>query len=173
MAVAIHHAREKRTIQHKDHVLMALMWSLDPALHRLFMWILRLCAPHRSNADRLLFFGKLPANAMLVLTFGTALVCARRASRITISNVALQLALFFLGLLVLLTDPEVGSATTIAAIVGATVLLAAVAALSALECAWRKQERRELTHKPTEAGSPVDAVPTDPELPVPGAGASS
>eukprot|EP00966_Prymnesium_polylepis_P270815 6256301-Prymnesium_polylepis.1 len=130
--VAVHHARHRRTVLHKDHALMALMWSLDPALHRLAMWCVRLGGAGPSS-NKLLRYAKLPANAALVIIFGTALVFARRVTCATALNVSLQLALFLLGFATLLLDVPAGSTLRLVAIAGAAATLAIVATLIALE----------------------------------------
>ena len=125
--------------RHKDHALMALMWSLDPALHRLSMWLARLCmlsSDPSPDPDSLLTYGKLPANALLVLIFGCMLVAARRATPVMVFNVGMQLALFTFGLASLLasaaTRSEPGPRVWATALVGGTVLALSVVALVAV-----------------------------------------
>ena len=38
--LSVYYARQRDLARHKDHALMALMWSLDPGVHRTVMWIM-------------------------------------------------------------------------------------------------------------------------------------
>lgn len=96
-AVGLGRAIQKRTKEHKDHMLMAIMWSLDPAVHRFAMWLIRWFANGHVDSDLLLTFGKLPANFILVTLFGTMLVRGQRVTCINVANVGMQFFLFVLG----------------------------------------------------------------------------
>lgn len=99
-AVGIARARQKRIPEHKDFMLMATMWTLDPALHRLSMWLVRVMAgPKRFlDPDVLATLGKLPANFLLVAIFGAMAVRGRRVNRITVPNISLEAFAFTFGL---------------------------------------------------------------------------
>lgn len=130
-------ARQKRFMEHKDHVLMALMWSLDPGFHRLAMWAAHLASGHLDPVS-LLEYAKLPANFTLVCLFGAMVVSGRRANCITVPNIGLQFVAFHLGALAVFTDASSGKAEAavwIATACGAVLLCAIVAAFSIAD--WR------------------------------------
>ena len=145
MILAVHHVRQRHTSEHKDHALMALMWSLDPAIHRFIMWLVRWAmAPAIPDARKLLMYGKLPANALLVLCFGLMAVGAKRLNAVMKVNIGLQFLLFFISLAMLLLDaaglgspPRPCAAVWGSAVAGAIVMLAATCAL------WQVAHRRE------------------------------
>lgn len=62
MILGVLRARQRRLAKHKDHMLMAVMFTLDPAIHRLVMWTIRLFASDSKSLDPmvLLIFGKMP-----------------------------------------------------------------------------------------------------------------
>ncbi len=50
--LSVYHARRRDLARHKDYALMALMWSLDPGVHRTIMWVLHgACADCWSEAS--------------------------------------------------------------------------------------------------------------------------
>ena len=63
-------AKTKDLARHKDHVVMMLFWTLDPGLHRLYMWLMRLfcdCwAPEHTHGLGIAI-AKLPANLTLIV----------------------------------------------------------------------------------------------------------
>jgi hypothetical protein len=137
------------------------MWSLDPALHRLFMWCIRIGLSSHSpglDPDKLLFYAKLPANALLVCSVGAALVVARRATPVTIFNVSLQFVLFIAGVVLLISNTGAGSTLGAIALSGTAVLLAIVIALTAIECSWRKRHQLKLFSAVEQPSAPQ---PTD------------
>eukprot|EP00928_Gymnodinium_smaydae_P091042 TRINITY_DN74741_c0_g1_i1.p1 TRINITY_DN74741_c0_g1~~TRINITY_DN74741_c0_g1_i1.p1 ORF type:complete len:349 (-),score=29.86 TRINITY_DN74741_c0_g1_i1:231-1256(-) len=91
MAVAVDHARQHRTAEHKDFMLMALMWTMDPAVQRAAMHLLRLCL-YRSDPATLLAVGKLCSNVFLTVVFGSAAIRARRENMCTVLNVGAEWA---------------------------------------------------------------------------------
>jgi hypothetical protein len=89
MAVAIAKARQHQTAEHKDFVLMAFMWTMDPAVQRAAMHLLRCCL-FRPDPLVLLTVGKLCGNVFLTLVFGGAAIAGRRENLTTVLNVAGQ-----------------------------------------------------------------------------------
>ena len=73
---------------HKDHMLMSLMWTADPAVHRFAMWVIRFVGsgfsfplsddPAVIDPTLLLLLGKMPANLFLFVTFGHLLTKTKR-----------------------------------------------------------------------------------------------
>mmetsp|Transcript_10676 Transcript_10676/g.24785 ORF Transcript_10676/g.24785 Transcript_10676/m.24785 type:complete len:335 (-) Transcript_10676:77-1081(-) len=154
--LAAYHIRRRRTAEHKDHALMALMWSLDPAFHRAVMWLIRWAmAPAVPDPTRLLIFGKLPVNALLVLCFGAMAICAKRLNTVVMLNVCLQLALFWAGLAMLVLDaaglegsPRPGPAIWVPATAGAIIMLAATVVLCAVARITHREAQRKVCSRP-------------------------
>ena len=99
--LAGHYARKRDLARHKDHVLMALFWTMDPGIHRLNMWLMRLFggdtwAPENTSGLGIAI-AKLPANLSLIAWALTMAILARRLNRIVWSNVAGQFALWCFG----------------------------------------------------------------------------
>jgi len=91
-------ARQKRFAEHKDFMLMALMYTLDPAIQRLAMWAIRVVAGFASsgsvNADSLLAVSKIPACVINLTIFGFMAVRGNRVNAVTICNIGV-ICLFF------------------------------------------------------------------------------
>ena len=99
--LAGHYARKRDLARHKDHVLMALFWTMDPGIHRLNMWLMRLFggdtwAPENTSGLGIAI-AKLPANLSLIAWALTMAILARRLNRIVWSNVSGQFALWCFG----------------------------------------------------------------------------
>ncbi len=99
--LAGHYARKRDLARHKDHALMALFWTMDPGIHRLNMWLMRLFggdtwAPENTNGLGIAI-AKLPANLSLIAWALTMAILARRLNGIVWSNVAGQFALWCFG----------------------------------------------------------------------------
>lgn len=132
--VGVSRAIQKRTPEHKDHMLMALMWSLDPAVHRFCMWLIRWCASGDVDPTELLTFGKLPANFFLVTCFGTMIVISRRVTCINVANVGMQFVLYIFGLVGGLSAVGASDLVRGWAIAGLCTLILAVVTLGII---WR------------------------------------
>ena len=98
MIVGIVRARQRRFAEHKDSMLLALMFTLDPAVHRLAMWTIRLVlGGGKINALQLLILGKMPANFVLYVVFGWMFVHGRRVNRATVLCTSFNLIAFIGG----------------------------------------------------------------------------
>lgn len=94
-------ARKRDFARHKDYVLMTLFWTMDPGIHRLNMWLMRLFgddiwAPEQTGGLGIAI-AKLPANLTLIVWAFVVATMARRLSPIIWSNIAGQVALWCLG----------------------------------------------------------------------------
>ena len=94
-------ARKRDLARHKDYVLMTLFWTMDPGIHRLNMWLMRLFggdtwAPEQTNGLGIAI-AKLPANLTLIIWAIVVAILARRLNPIIWSNIAGQVALWCLG----------------------------------------------------------------------------
>jgi len=91
-------AKRRNFLAHKDFALMALFWTLDPGVHRFFMWLMRMicwdCWAPENTAGLGIALAKLPANLVLVIWAVTMSVYAGRLNRIILCNVAGQFLLF-------------------------------------------------------------------------------
>jgi len=109
MLLGVYHARGKRYPTHKDHMLMAIMYTLDPAIHRLAMWSIRWIASiEKKPLDPilLLVIGKIPANFILFTSFGAMVLYARRVNLVTVVNISFNA--FWFVILSLLTFMRIG-----------------------------------------------------------------
>ena len=64
------YAKRRDLAKHKDFIIMTVFWTLDPGLHRLYMWLMRLFggdtwAPEQT-AGLGIAIAKLPANLTLI-----------------------------------------------------------------------------------------------------------
>lgn len=94
-------ARKRDLARHKDHVLMTLFWTMDPGIHRLNMWLMRLFggdtwAPEQTSGLGIAI-AKLPANLTLIVWAFVVAILARRLNTIFWGNIAGQVALWCLG----------------------------------------------------------------------------
>lgn len=94
-------ARKRDFARHKDYVLMTLFWTMDPGIHRLNMWLMRLLgddiwAPEQT-AGLGIAIAKLPANLTLIVWAFVVATMARRVNAIIWSNIAGQVALWCFG----------------------------------------------------------------------------
>lgn len=99
--LAIHCVKIGDLAGHKDHAMMMLFWTLDPGLHRLAMWLMRLFgdstwAPENTNGLGIAI-AKLPANMTLIFGSLAMAVLARRLNSVIWSNVGGQFVLWCLG----------------------------------------------------------------------------
>ncbi len=130
--LTIIYARQKNFAAHKDHALMTLFWTMDPGLHRLNMWLMRVIggdywAPE-NTAELGIAIAKLPANVGLIIWALTMAWYAGRLNKRIIYNVAGQYFLWILGTFALI---QVFIHNTMAIVIAATsVILGAVALLS-------------------------------------------
>ena len=92
--LAVVYARRKNFLLHKDHALMILFWTFDPAIHRLWMWLMRVacwdCWEPQYTAGLGTVFAKLPANLFLVAWALIMCAYAGRLNKIIVANVAVQ-----------------------------------------------------------------------------------
>jgi len=92
--LAVAYARRKNFLLHKDHALMILFWTFDPAIHRLWMWLMRVacwdCWEPQYTAGLGTVFAKLPANLFLVAWALIMCAYAGRLNKIIVANVAVQ-----------------------------------------------------------------------------------
>jgi len=132
-------ARRRDMPSHKDHALLAIFWTMDPAVHRLCMWLMRLfcwnCwAPEYTN-DKGIGYAKQCTNLILI-TWG--LITANAAGRLNatmLGNIALQFVMWLItNFFAVSADVGLGAA---AATSGAS-LAAAVAAIWAVHRAMRR-----------------------------------
>jgi hypothetical protein len=91
-------AKKRNFMAHKDFALMALFWSMDPGIHRVIMWTMRMidweCWAPENTGGMGIALAKLPANLFLILWALTLAAQAGRINRIILANVAVQLLLF-------------------------------------------------------------------------------
>ena len=94
-------AKRRDLAKHKDFIIMTVFWTLDPGLHRLFMWLMRLFggdtwAP-KQTADLGIAIAKLPANLTLIAWAIAVGILARRLNSIFLYNIAGKFLLWCLG----------------------------------------------------------------------------
>jgi len=177
--LGIRQARAKNYPSHKDHMLMAAMFTLDPAIHRLAMWIIRggtaLLAsrgqPIMLDPIVLLLLGKIPANLILFAVFGTMVVRGKRVNRVTVSNISFNAVSLVLLSVFAFTQTKASSSSSssssqqvVAPIVWVGVAAADAAflvAVTALVVAHKAQQRREPQNPklPPEAPSRMPRMP--------------
>jgi len=140
MTAAIVYARRRNMPRHKDHALMAMMWTLDPGVHRSMMWLMRLgcvsCYPTEGNWP-LLVPGKLLANLFLILWCISTAFIAGRLNGITIGNALGQWMLCLLGVGSLIASEFHSTALAVGVTLG--IALLGVAALYAI---WQHRNRQ-------------------------------
>ena len=95
------YARRRKFLIHKDFALMTLFWTLDPGVHRFFMWMMRMLtwdwwAPETTGGLGIAL-AKLPANLVLIVWALTMATRAGRLNKIIIWNAAGQFLLFCYG----------------------------------------------------------------------------
>ena len=91
-------AKRRSFLAHKDFALMALLWSLDPGVHRAMMWTMRMLAwdywAPENTSELGIALAKLPANLILIAWAISAASRADRMNKIILFNVAGQSILF-------------------------------------------------------------------------------
>ena len=103
MLLAVRYARSGQFALHKDHALMAIMWTMDPAVHRSVMWLLHLAcyscftpAAFEGTQQSLNVIAKMPANVLLFSWCLCIAIHARRMNTILLLNGSGQYALWTL-----------------------------------------------------------------------------
>jgi len=100
------YAKKGRLAKHKDHALMTLFWTLDPGIHRLYMWLMRLfcwdCWAPENTGDMGIALAKLPANISLIIWALVMAFYAKRLNKIILVNASGQFFLWLLGTFALL-----------------------------------------------------------------------
>ena len=98
---AVRYARMRDFPSHKDSALMAIMWTMDPAVHRSFMWLLHIVcyscfspASFVGRSDTLNVISKMPANVVLFVWCFCIMIHARRVNKTLIINGSGQYVLF-------------------------------------------------------------------------------
>jgi len=94
MIAAVRYARARDFGRHKDHALMAIMWTMDPAVHRSVLWLMHWSCyscfisddEFEERAHSLLIIAKMPANVILFSWCLCVAVHARRVNRILVIN---------------------------------------------------------------------------------------
>ncbi len=94
-------AKRRDLAKHKDFIIMTVFWTLDPGLHRLYMWLMRLFggdtwAPEQT-AGLGIAIAKLPANLTLIAWAIVVGILARRLNSIFLYNITGQFLLWCLG----------------------------------------------------------------------------
>jgi len=95
------YAKRRDLAKHKDFIIMTVFWTLDPGLHRLYMWLMRLFggdtwAPEQT-AGLGIAIAKLPANLTLIAWAIVVGILARRLNSIFLYNITGQFLLWCLG----------------------------------------------------------------------------
>ena len=102
----VYYAKKNQLAKHKDHALMTLFWTLDPGIHRLYMWIMRLfcwdCWAPENTGDMGIAIAKLPANLSLVCWALVMAFLAKRLNTTILVNASGQFLLWLLGTFALL-----------------------------------------------------------------------
>ena len=100
------YAKKGQLAKHKDHALMTLFWTLDPGIHRLYMWCMRLfcwdCWAPENTGDLGIAIAKLPANISLIVWALLMAYSAKRINKIILVNASGQFALWLLGTMALI-----------------------------------------------------------------------
>ncbi len=95
------HARKKNFFLHKDFALMSLMWTLEPGIHRFYMWLMRWvcwdCWAPENTEGMGIALAKLPANLTVIFWALLMASLARRVNGVILWNVAGQYLLFTFG----------------------------------------------------------------------------
>lgn len=162
LLLGLQRAIRRRFAEHKDYMLMAIMMSLDPAIHRLSMWCIRWgSGKQHLDADNLLMLGKMPANFLLIVAFGSMAVRARRVNCVTLGNLSLQLLAFALGAVAALArtgecEECIGPRVYYSVLFGTALLLLVLAILAAAEFHLRSQEASSASEVSAQAAFIAD-----------------
>ena len=150
MLVAVVRARQRRFPEHKDGMLLAIMFTLDPAVHRLAMWTIRIIAsivsgkkmtdPTTVDPGQLLILGKMPANFILFVVFGCMFVHSRRVSKVTLLCTSFNLVAFVGGAILAFSDGAVTATVRGLALTGTVAIMGIAAAFVVVEKRKRRQE---------------------------------
>ena len=150
-AMGVVRARQHRFAEHKDCVLLAIMFTMDPAVHRLSMWTIRLIVgggtlpadPGVVDPGKLLILGKMPANFILYVVFGSMFIRGRRINRVTVLGTLFNLIAFLGGAILAFSAGargQVGPVVWGLAVAGTAAILAVTAAFVIVEQRQRLQE---------------------------------
>ena len=147
MLIGLIRARQRRFAEHKDGMLLAIMFSMDPAVHRLAMWTIRFIIGKgtmttdstRVDADKLLILGKMPANLILYTSFGFMFLYSRRVNRHTVLCTGFNL-IAFLGGAVIAVAADAGAVVVGLAMVGTAAIVMITAAFIIIERRARSLE---------------------------------
>jgi len=100
-SLMVFYAKKGKLAKHKDHALMTLFWTMDPGIHRLFMWLMRLlcweCWAPENTGDMGIALAKLPANVSLIIWALVMAYYAGRLNKIILINASGQFFLWLLG----------------------------------------------------------------------------
>ncbi|MDW3645430.1 MAG: DUF2306 domain-containing protein [Bacteroidia bacterium] len=100
-SLTIYHAKKQNLQLHKDFALMTLFWTLEPGIHRLYMWLMRLicwdCWSPENTQDMGIAIAKLPANISLIFWALLMAYFARRLNKVILFNILGQYMLWILG----------------------------------------------------------------------------
>ena len=100
-SLTVYHAKRKNFQLHKDFALMTLFWTLEPGIHRMYMWLMRLvcweCWSPEQTMDMGIAIAKLPANISLIFWALLMAYFARRLNKIILLNVLGQYLLWIVG----------------------------------------------------------------------------
>lgn len=149
--VGIVRAKQRRFPEHKDCALLAIMFTMDPAVHRLSMWTIRFIIgggtmtadPAVVDPGKLLILGKMPANFILYVVFGGMFVRSRRVNRVTVLCTSFNLIAFIGGAILAVAtgaDGEVGPVVWGLAVAGTAAILSVTAAFVVVERRKRREE---------------------------------
>ena len=165
MLLAVVRARQRRFSEHKDSMLLAIMFTMDPAVHRLAMWAIRLpfligdiratvattTTPNRTHPvvaridpTQLLILGKMPANFILYILFGCMFIRSRRVNRLTALCTSFNLVAFLGGTSVACVGGVGGSVSPVVwglAMAGTAAMLLTTAGFVVVERRKRSRER--------------------------------
>lgn len=89
MVVGVDCARRGQFADHKDFVLMAFMWTMDPACQRAGIHLLRFLYS-RPDPGTLLVLGKVCGNTFNVLVFGCAAIFGQRENSTLVMNITAE-----------------------------------------------------------------------------------
>jgi hypothetical protein len=131
------YAKKRKFLLHKDFALMTLFWTLDPGVHRLYMWLMRLvcwdCWAPECTSGLGIAIAKLPANLTLIVWALVVASAAGRLNKIIVLNVAGQYLLWSWGTFGLLArtlgPPWAWSVAILSIVLGAIALTLGARAL--------------------------------------------
>ncbi|MEM8890076.1 MAG: hypothetical protein AAGD28_19025, partial [Bacteroidota bacterium] len=100
-SLTIYHVKKNNLQLHKGFALMTLFWTLEPGIHRLYMWMMRLicwdCWAPENTGDMGIAIAKLPANISIIFWALLMAYFAQRLNKVILLNVLGQYLLWILG----------------------------------------------------------------------------